>query len=84
MSGKDDRRRIELGIDGNAAFALLGDDIQSGECAFVEVAGDRYTDKLVAAKKALRALREKLGDPEYPYYFGTSHPHGADCAEVQS
>ena len=30
--------RAELGIDGNAGFALLGDDLQSGEAEFVEIA----------------------------------------------
>ena len=31
--------RVELGIDGNAAFALLGPDIQEGEAEFVTIPG---------------------------------------------
>lgn len=31
--------RVELGIDGDAAFALLGPDIQEGEAEFVKIPG---------------------------------------------
>lgn len=70
-------RRIELGIDGNAAFALLGEDIQSGEAEFVTVEGDGWQAEYVASKKALRKLRERLGNLNHPYYFGKSHPYGS-------
>lgn len=72
--------RAELGVDGDHAFALLGEDIQSGEAVFVKVEnGDawRTMDKVAAerraATKALRQLSEKLGRP-LSYYIGPSHP----------
>lgn len=32
-------QRAELGIDGDCGFALLGEDIQSGEAEFAEIEG---------------------------------------------
>jgi hypothetical protein len=68
--------RIELGIDGNAAFALLGEDIQSGEVEFVQFEGESVNAELIAAKRALNKLRARLGRPELSYFFGRSHPYG--------
>ena len=69
-------RRIELGIDGRAAFALLGENIQSGECEFVDIEGEGVNAELIAAKLALLKLRERLGMPDALFYFGNSHPYG--------
>jgi glutathione S-transferase len=80
--------RAELGVDGNAGFALLGEDLQSGEAEFVvidlppEASKDpnRYhkSEWAAAAKlainKAYRALKQRLADREFSYYLGTSHP----------
>lgn len=75
-----EQRRIELGIDGDHAFALLGDDIQSGECEFVkiETKDDRLqsTSEIIAAGMACQRLRRKLGKMRYPYFFAKSHPYG--------
>ncbi len=71
-----EERRAELGIDGNAAFALLGDDIQSGEVEFVELKDHEVSTELHGAKAALRKLRERLGRPDLSYFFGPSHPYG--------
>lgn len=68
--------RIELGIDGDHAFALLGEDIQSGEVEFVKLRGDDLSHKLIACKKAASLLRARLGRPELSYVFGPSHPYG--------
>lgn len=38
MEKEAEMERAELGVDGNRGFALLGDDIQSGEAEFVEIA----------------------------------------------
>lgn len=72
--------RAELGVDGDHAFALLGDDIQSGEAVFVKVENgdtwrtkDRAAAERRAATKALNLLREKLGRP-LSYHIGGSHP----------
>lgn len=73
--------RAELGIDGNAAFALLGEDIQSGECEFVELVNDSLACKLSSCKQALRKLRERLGRPDLSYFCGVSHPYGTDCQD---
>lgn len=83
-----ENNRAELGVDGNAGFALLGEDLQSGECEFVpidlplEASKDpnryhhtewrRAAEK--AATKALQKLRERLPDREISYFLGESHP----------
>ncbi len=80
--------RAELGIDGNAGFALLGEDLQVGEAEFVtidlppEASKDpnRYhkSEWVSAAKRAAtaayRKLKERLPDREFSYFIGTSHP----------
>lgn len=82
--------RVELGVDGNAAFALLGPDSQEGEAEFVTlspetgVSGDGNfviptgddAAKLRACKMALKRLCARLGVDALPYYFGPSHPYG--------
>lgn len=72
--------RIKLGIDGNAGFALLGPNLQEGECEFVEVQqiGDERISlsQIRAAKKAYLRLVERLGKA-YPFYFDVSHPYGS-------
>lgn len=80
--------RAELGIDGNAGFALLGEDLQSGEAEFVEIAlppdaskdPNRY-HKIewcraaeAAASLAFVALKLRLPDRKISYYLGQSHP----------
>ena len=68
--------RAVLTIDGNCGCALLGPDLQEGEAEFVEIEEGRYPDThLVACKKALKKLRERLGLPELSYYFGQGHPY---------
>ncbi len=66
--------RAELGIDGNAGYALLGPNIQVGEAEFVTVEQDNNEllshAEMRAAKAALRKLRERLGQPELSYYLG--------------
>lgn len=80
--------RAEIGIDGNAGFALLGDDLQSGEAEFVTINlppeaskdPDRYhkSEWVSAAKSAAtaayKALKARLPDREFSYYLGPSHP----------
>lgn len=80
--------RAELGIDGNAGFALLGDDLQSGEAEFVEIKlpveaskdPNRYhhsewvSAAKIAATAAYRALKARLGNKEFSYFLGPSHP----------
>ncbi len=83
-----DPNRAELGVDGNAGFALLGEDIQSGEAEFVEIDlpleaskdPNRYHDTewcnaaCRAATKALIRLRARFPDREITYFLGGSHP----------
>lgn len=73
--------RAELGVDGDHAFALLGEDIQSGEAVFVKVENsDPWRTKAKAeaeqraAAKAFRQLRARLGKPNLSYFIGSSHP----------
>ena len=74
--------RIHLGVDGNAAFALLGPDLQEGESEFVTVNDvpheKQYVREVVAAKKALLNLYTRLGIgvEDVSFYFGPSHPFG--------
>jgi len=70
--------RAELGIDGNAGFALVGPDLQEGEAEFVTVPepdGIRSQHDLEcwAATKAFRNLQARLDVP-ISYYIGPSHP----------
>jgi len=70
------KRKVELGIDGNCGYALLGNNLQEGEAEFVEVANPGgYQDRVFACKVALRQLRKKLGKPYLRYFFGESHPY---------
>jgi len=70
--------RVELGVDGNAAFALLGPDLQEGEAEFVELPRNwRAEDELRGCKFALAALRKRLQADFLPFYFGRSHPYGS-------
>lgn len=80
--------RAEIGIDGNAGFALLGDDLQSGEAEFVEIAlppeaskdPNRYHKSewvraaKIAATAAYHKLKARLADREFSYYLGQSYP----------
>ena len=72
--------RAELGVDGNAGFALLGSDIQEGEAEFVTVENsDPWRTKARAeaegraANKAYQNLKSRLGRT-FSYYIGPSHP----------
>ena len=83
-----DLERAELGIDGNAGFALLGGDLQMGVAEFVEIAlppeaskdPNRYhhSEWCAAAKTAATLawlnLRERLKPKAISYYLGSSHP----------
>jgi hypothetical protein len=69
--------RAELGIDGNAGYALFGANLQEGEAVFVEVADPPgLENQLVACKVALLRLKDKLNKPNLSYYFGPNHPYG--------
>lgn len=79
--------RAQLGIDGNAAFALLGPNIQEGEHEFVTIPDDmaencrppgEVSAQIICAKMAFCKLKERLGEPELSFYFGPSHPYGSD------
>ncbi len=70
--------RALVGIDGNAAFALLGD-LPTGEAEFVTM--DNPADlgeRLASCKIALMRLRERLKLPNLSYYYDASHPYGRD------
>lgn len=80
--------RAELGIDGNAGFALLGEDLQVGESEFVEIGlpveaskdPNRYhhSEWCAAAERAAtaayRKLQARLAPREFSYFLGQSHP----------
>ena len=56
--------RAEVGIDGNCGYALLGPNIQEGECEFVEILYNRSESlgesERAAWGQALVNLRERL------------------------
>ena len=73
-------RRAELGVDGNAGFALIGNDLQDGEAEFVTIECDepRWTAAWEvaacrAATTAFERLKTRLGQ-NFSYYLGPSHP----------
>lgn len=83
-----DLERAELGVDGNAGFALLGGDLQMGEAEFVEIAlpveasrdPNRYhhSEWCAAAKRATNLaftkLKARMGDKKISYFLGSSYP----------
>ncbi len=79
MSNSKNTERAIVGIDGNAGFCLLGEDIMSGECEFVtvEVIGDELLSKaqIRAANKARFNLEQRLGH-SIQVYYDKSHPYG--------
>ena len=73
--------RAELGVDGNAGFALLGEDIQAGEAEFITIecdepkwTSDWHNAARRAATKAYQALKARLPHRQFSYYLGSSHP----------
>jgi hypothetical protein len=80
--------RAELGVDGNAGFALLGADLQIGEAEFVVIAlppaaskdPNRYHNSewisaaKIAVTAAYRALKARIPNQKFSYYLGPSHP----------
>ena len=80
--------RAELGVDGNCGFALLGDDLQSGEAEFVEINLPLEASKDLnryrnaewcreakrAATKAYRNLKARLPSRMFSYHLGRSYP----------
>lgn len=71
--------RAELFLDGNAACALLGEDLQSGEAEFVEINEvrtelrkrhpDIYESEIERAAmfRAYRKLKDRLPNREFSY-----------------
>jgi hypothetical protein len=74
--------RAELGVDGNAGFALLGENIQEGEAEFVTIECNepRWTSAwhvaaCHAASEAYHKLKGRLPDRQFSYFLGASHPN---------
>jgi hypothetical protein len=73
-------------VNGKCGFALLGEDLQSGEAEFVEVNYDAKTSagehlygsdcEMEAAREAFEALKKRLKRTDLSFYFGRSHPYG--------
>lgn len=68
VKGKDSEyiyERAEVGVDGNCGYALLGPNLQDGECEFVEVLyspdESPYDSERRAWGEALSNLRNRLG-----------------------
>jgi hypothetical protein len=80
--------RAELGVDGNAGFALLGPNLQEGDAEFVDIdlPTERSQDPLrwndvewlnaasLAASKAFRNLKARYPKQELSYFLSESHP----------
>jgi len=69
--------RAILGVDGDHAFALLGENIQEGECEFVKIKYEfgpgmyhSYYDEKNTAYEAYRRLKERLKDRVFSYALG--------------
>lgn len=64
--------RAKVGVDGNCGFALLGEDLQSGEAEFSEIEPatakrSRYRQERAAWGRALSALEKRLGSGPLRY-----------------
>jgi hypothetical protein len=54
-------RAIHIGIDGNCGYALCGDNLQTGQAEFVEIADVKDTEsQRAAAIEAFNKLRTRL------------------------
>jgi hypothetical protein len=64
--------RAEVGMDGNCGYALLGPNIQEGECEFVEIvyspSNSPGESERLAWGQALFNLRKRLGG-FIPYFI---------------
>lgn len=65
-----ENRRIELGIDGDQGYALLGSNLQEGEAEFVslESCKNSQNPKILAMGIALKNLKKRL-DIELDFYI---------------
>jgi hypothetical protein len=72
--------RVWLSMDGNAGCALLGENIQEGECEFVTIDAvhvkeyGQYRAEKIAINRAFTALKKRLGRETMPYYIAPGHP----------
>lgn len=78
--------RAIIGVDGNCGFALLGEDLQIGECEFVEIDSIENADPYryysadwlkkanLATRVALANLKTRLGIIDLSYALDSSHP----------
>lgn len=80
--------RAVIGVDGDCAFALLGENLQEGESEFqmialpTEVTQDPNRYHLsewcdaarLAGFAAFHVLKDRLKDPTMTYALGPSHP----------
>ena len=78
--------RAAIGVDGDHAFALLGEDLQVGESEWVKIDSDDPVGSgpwceaaNTASRRALVKLRERLGydlqaGKHLSYYLHESHP----------
>jgi hypothetical protein len=73
--------RAELGIDGNCGFALLGPNIQEGECEFEPIKDfgpvwhtEQHRQARLAINRAHMRLKKRLAPKEFSYFLGPSYP----------
>ena len=73
--------RAELGVDGNAGFALLGVNIQEGEAEFETMREDYlvgshswHREGRRCAAVAYHRLKSRLFPKQISYWIGPSHP----------
>ena len=73
--------RAVVGLDGNAGYSLLGDDLQVGESEFVTVNYDKNTAAYICELRAIRQahhnLETRLGR-RIPFHHGPGHPYYGD------
>jgi len=74
---------VEIGIDGNCAYALLGKDLQSGEAVFVRIneVGDRSDAARVAATAAYNQLCRRF-KKRLPYRFDDDYPKDGGARDL--
>lgn len=69
------KQRATLGIDGNCAFALLGENLQEGDSEWVDLPDNpSRADKVRCAYEALHKLQQTLNKPGLQYDLDRSHP----------
>jgi hypothetical protein len=73
---------VELGIDGNCGYALVGEDLATGEAVFVRIKGTALTDRKTAVRTAYETICRRFKQ-RLPYRFDDSYPSEGGARDLE-